>query len=55
MPKATGILGKQFQERKTGKFYYAWVYGQVEGTEGDIDLPLCVDWENRRLLRGFKV
>lgn len=47
--KATGILGKQFQERKTEKFYYAWVWGQVEGSEGMIDLPLCVDWENRPL------
>lgn len=47
--KATGILGKQFQERKTEKFYYAWVWGQVTGTSGTIDLPLCVDWENRPL------
>ena len=45
--QATSALGRQFQDRKTEKFYYAWVWGQVEKLEGTIDLPLCVDWENR--------
>lgn len=45
--QATSALGRQFQDRQTEKFYYAWVWGQVAGKEGSIDLPLCVDWENR--------
>lgn len=45
--QATSALGRQFQDRKTEKFYYAWVWGQVDKGEGTIDLPLCVDWENR--------
>ncbi len=46
-PEATSALGRQFQDRVTEKYYYAWVWGQVEKLEGTIDLPLCVDWENR--------
>ncbi len=46
---ATSRLGKQFQERKTNKMYFAWVAGEVEQLEGVIKLPLCVDWENRPL------
>lgn len=45
----TGIIGKQFQERKTDKIYYAYVYGNLEKEEGVINLPLCIDWENRPL------
>lgn len=45
--QATSALGRQFQDRKTEKFYYAWVWGQMEKLEGTVDLPLCVDWENR--------
>lgn len=46
---ATSRLGKQFQERKTDKIYFAWVGGVIENKEGVINLPLCVDWENRPL------
>ncbi len=46
-PEATSALGRQFQDRVTEKYYYAWVWGQVEKLEGTIDLPLCVDWDNR--------
>ena len=45
--QATSALGRQFQDRKTEKYYYAWVWGQMEKLEGTVDLPLCVDWENR--------
>lgn len=44
---ALSNLGKQFQERKTGKIYYAWVSGAPEMPEGIIKLPLCTDWEKR--------
>lgn len=47
--QATSALGRQFQDRKTEKVYYAWVAGQVAKGEGTIDLPLCVDWERRPL------
>lgn len=46
---ATGRLGKQFQERKTDKVYFAWLGGKMEKEEGVVNLPLCVDWENRPL------
>ena len=45
--QATSALGRQFQDRKTEKYYYAWVWGQMEKLKGTVDLPLCVDWENR--------
>ncbi|MBT3437149.1 MAG: RNA pseudouridine synthase [Oceanospirillaceae bacterium] len=40
-------LSRQFQERQTQKQYLAWVYGVVQGDEGQVDLPLCCDWPNR--------
>lgn len=46
---AAGRLGKQFQERKTEKVYFAWVGGILEQPEGVINLPMCVDWEHRPL------
>lgn len=39
-------LNRSFEERRVGKRYCARVIGRLEG-EGEIDLPLCVDWENR--------
>lgn len=39
-------LSRAFEERTVGKRYVARVVGRLEG-EGEIDLPLCVDWENR--------
>ena len=45
----TGIIGKQFQDRKTDKIYYAYVGGILEQEEGVVNLPLCVDWNNRPL------
>ena len=46
---AAGKLGKQFQERKTEKVYFAWIAGTPEKPEGVINLPICVDWEHRPL------
>jgi tRNA pseudouridine32 synthase/23S rRNA pseudouridine746 synthase len=40
-------LSRQFQERQTQKQYLAWVYGLVQGNEGEVNLPLCCDWPNR--------
>lgn len=40
-------LSRQFQQRKTGKSYIALLEGEVEGDEGEVGLPLMVDWPNR--------
>ncbi len=40
-------LSRQFEQRKTGKGYSALLAGEVEGDEGEVDLPLIVDWPNR--------
>ncbi len=45
--EASGKIGKQFQERKTKKIYYAWVGGVPEKSEGVINLPLRTDIDNR--------
>lgn len=42
-------LSRQFQERETHKVYYAWVWGEVAESSGEIDLPLICDWPNRPL------
>jgi tRNA pseudouridine32 synthase/23S rRNA pseudouridine746 synthase len=46
-PAAQRHLGLQFEKRMTKKTYVARVYGDVEGDEGTVDLPLIVDWPNR--------
>ncbi|MGV6839302.1 MAG: RluA family pseudouridine synthase [Planktomarina sp.] len=46
-PHAQRHLGKQFERRQVKKTYIARVYGDVTDDEGDIDLPLIVDWPNR--------
>ncbi|WP_432448687.1 RluA family pseudouridine synthase [Aliiroseovarius marinus] len=46
-PHAQRHLGLQFEKRQVKKTYVARVYGQVEGKEGTVDLPLIVDWPNR--------
>ena len=40
-------ISRQFQERKVEKSYTAIVYGEPEQDDGEIDLPIAVDWENR--------
>lgn len=44
---AQSHLSKQFQARSTKKRYFARVYGELQGTEGEVDLPLICDWPNR--------
>lgn len=46
-PAAQRHLGLQFEKRMTKKTYVARVFGDVEGDEGTVDLPLIVDWPNR--------
>lgn len=41
------ILHLQFEKRKTHKTYIARVHGIIEKDEGEIDLPLILDWPNR--------
>ncbi|MGH1440217.1 MAG: pseudouridine synthase [Cellvibrionaceae bacterium] len=40
-------MGKLFEKRLVQKTYHALVSGRLEKTEGEIDLPLICDWENR--------
>ena len=42
-------LNRQFEQRKTEKYYEAIVHGILENDEGEIDLPICCDWPNRPL------
>lgn len=42
-------LSKQFQSRSVDKVYEAIVWGLVEHDEGEIELPLALDWPNRPL------
>lgn len=46
-PHAQRHLGLQFEKRQMKKVYVARVWGEVAEAEGEIDLPLCVDWPNR--------
>ena len=42
-------LSMQFEQRLTKKTYIARVTGQVVEKQGEVDLPLIVDWPNRPL------
>ncbi len=42
-------LGLQFERRHVEKTYRAEVWGEVKADEGEVDLPLIVDWPNRPL------
>jgi len=48
-PYAQRHLGLQFEKRMIKKTYVARVWGQPEENEGEVDLPLIVDWPNRPL------
>jgi tRNA pseudouridine32 synthase/23S rRNA pseudouridine746 synthase len=48
-PHAQRHLGLQFEKRQVRKIYIARVAGQVNEAEGEVDLPLGVDWPNRPL------
>jgi tRNA pseudouridine32 synthase/23S rRNA pseudouridine746 synthase len=45
--RALGILGSQFEHRKTTKSYVARVWGLIGDDHGFVDLPLATDWENK--------
>ncbi|MDR1935122.1 MAG: RNA pseudouridine synthase [Candidatus Accumulibacter sp.] len=47
--KTQRALSLLFQERRVDKRYVAVVEGRPKQSEGEIDLPLCVDWPNRPL------
>ena len=40
-------ISMQFEKRATEKSYIAHLYGLVEQDEGEVDLPLILDWPNR--------
>jgi len=44
---AHASLSEAFRERQVDKRYEALVHGRPPAGEGDIDLPLVVDWPNR--------
>jgi tRNA pseudouridine32 synthase / 23S rRNA pseudouridine746 synthase len=46
-PHAQRHLGLQFEKRMMKKVYVARVWGELTEREGEIDLPLRVDWDNR--------
>ncbi|SFR14297.1 RluA family pseudouridine synthase [Poseidonocella sedimentorum] len=48
-PNAQRHLGLQFEKRQVRKIYIARVAGCLDPAEGEIDLPLTVDWPNRPL------
>ncbi|WP_246540419.1 pseudouridine synthase [sulfur-oxidizing endosymbiont of Gigantopelta aegis] len=43
------FLSRQFQERQVYKKYTAVIYGQPEQDQGEINLALRCDWDNRPL------
>lgn len=44
---AQGALGQQFEKRQTKKIYIARLWGLLTPKEGQVDLPMTVDWPNR--------
>ncbi len=46
-PHAQRHLSAQFEARKARKTYIARVWGDLQPQEGQVDLPLIVDWPNR--------
>lgn len=40
-------VSRQFEQRKVSKKYRARVYGHLDKTEGEVNLPLICDWPNR--------
>ena len=48
-PHAQRHLGLQFEKRHLKKVYIARVWGRIGDKDGEIDLPLIVDWPNRPL------
>ncbi|USG63160.1 RluA family pseudouridine synthase [Sneathiella marina] len=46
-PTSHRHLSQQFEQRRIGKTYLAWVEGSIAEDSGKIDLPLLADWPNR--------
>ncbi|MEM6578911.1 MAG: RluA family pseudouridine synthase [Pseudomonadota bacterium] len=46
-PHAQRHLGLQFEKQQVRKSYLARVAGTLQPKQGEIDLPLAVDWPNR--------
>jgi len=46
-PDAHRHLNRQFEQRAVSKYYEALVWGLPAADEGEINLPICVDWPNR--------
>jgi len=44
---AQSAMGRLFQTRQVHKEYIALVAGQVDPSQGEVDLPLIADWPNR--------
>ena len=40
-------MKRQFREREPKKYYQALVWGHLERDNGEINLPMICDWENR--------
>ncbi|MEM8661922.1 MAG: pseudouridine synthase [Pseudomonadota bacterium] len=40
-------ISRQFQQRRVQKRYQAVVFGVLEDEQGEINLPIASDWENR--------
>lgn len=47
--KSLTHIQQQFEKQKTRKVYECLVIGQLRGTQGCVNLPICVDWPNRPL------
>lgn len=45
--KAHAAIAAQFEKRETRKSYVAIVWGTVAGEEGEVDLPLAIDPDNK--------
>jgi tRNA pseudouridine32 synthase/23S rRNA pseudouridine746 synthase len=44
---AQGFLGQEFEKRRSKKTYVARVFGDLQPDNGQVDLPIGVDWPNR--------
>lgn len=47
--KALAVLSAQFANRQVQKYYIAVVNGLVNDDQGEINLPIASDWDNRPL------
>lgn len=47
--EAQRALSRSFQERETAKRYQAIIDGRPDSDQGEVNLPLRCDWENRPL------